>query len=432
MTGSAGEADPEVTAAGRRAAGRLVWVRPLEPGHPSTGSPLPAGIVECTLNRITRHATEVTSWVARYHGSAPILKKDGWPKGARLNQKTRSITYEDKASEHDAFRETLLWLWRRHEIHRPLGSGEILPEHVVRALAPRENGKLAPCPACLAGTCDFMEKAPIWLGSLVGDASSAAKPPSAAAVPSAPKPSKQANSTGAAAPGATKERCITCGGDDGQKVGDLCLCRSCRAIDERATGALAVGALRLKSTKAGAINLDEGPGWQRIRVPGDGDCMFTALTLCRMLAMGKAVPPFEQRAGWGQACRRRYLAGMKLRLDVGREYMGCPIRTLILASTGLEPDEYLVRMSVGSTADRRTWGGFLELSMLAQRWWCRVHVFRVVGRDLALMCSIGMLPHSVPAQCKWGGHCAVLWRGGHWDTLRVSAEVQRKLDNDPS
>ena len=121
----------------------LAWIDCLLPGHPSTGFPLPTSVI-CILRPITRHNTGEKSWVARYAGTEG-LKVSPLDKSQRLHQKTRSQTFADAVEEHDAFRVTLLWLWRRHLCHAPeQASKQRLPEHVVRALAPRANGELSP------------------------------------------------------------------------------------------------------------------------------------------------------------------------------------------------------------------------------------------------------------------------------------------------
>ena len=140
----------------------LAWIDCLLPGHPSTGFPLPTSVI-CSLRPITRHNTGEKSWVARYAGTEG-LKVSPLDKSQRLHQKTRSQIFADGVEEHDAFRVTLLWLWRRHLCHAPeQASKQRLPEHVVRALAPRANGELLPCPDCMLGACGFMAQVSSWL-----------------------------------------------------------------------------------------------------------------------------------------------------------------------------------------------------------------------------------------------------------------------------
>ena len=88
----------------------LEWARSLVPGHPANGSVVPDGVEACSLNRVTRSATGVMAWVARYSGSAPILSQRKFPAAAKMGQKTRSMTFEGTAAEHDAFRVALQWL----------------------------------------------------------------------------------------------------------------------------------------------------------------------------------------------------------------------------------------------------------------------------------------------------------------------------------
>ena len=99
---------------------------------------------------------------------------------------------------------------------------------------------------------------------------------------------------------------------------------------------------------------------------------------------------------------------------------------LVRASTDLTLNAYLARMRQPSAADRRTWGGFLEVAILCRRWGCRAHFFKVEDRQqLVLMSSVGEGP--VRNGYKRHGQCAVVWLGAHYEALDLSSELTLQL-----
>ena len=427
----------------------LAWVRPLVPGHRSTHSVLPEGVDICTLSRITRSATGATSWVARYAGTAVVLRPRVWPPGARMHQKTRSMTYEDGLGEHDAFRETLFWLWRRHAVHLPRDSPDGLPPHVTRALHPKNVGKLLPCPACLSGTCRFMEEAAGWLGQFnleeVAESPARARAPVVTSVPPVlvpaeipARPPMQAKGVVPSGPPLQPPRphgarglCIACGAADGRVQANFFVCDFCLAIDgslsakEAPAHQFARRVLASLTLEPSGRDASHGPGWRRIPVPPDGDCLFSSVAVCKMLLDGHPVPPLTDLARWGQSCRNNYLRHAQQRS--GDTCFGvASMAELVRASTDLTLNAYLARMQRPSAADRRTWGGFLEVAILCRRWGCRAHFFKVEDRQqLVLMSSVGEGP--VRNGYKRHGQCAVVWLGAHYEALDLSSELTLQL-----
>ena len=417
------------------------WVRPLIPGHHSSKFLVPDQITECMLNRITRSAQNTTSWVARYHGEAPVLWKREWPPGARLNQKTRSVTYDDGPSEHDAFRETLLWLWRRHLIHVPAEARAELPEHVSRALAPRDQGDLAPCPACVSRTCTFMEDAPkLFLkyaevseemrrsGSHSGALELAVVEPASCI--------RSGSRSGAPEPAVQPLSCILCRGPFANKHAEVRVCGSCVAMDAAAHGLKANvpswvrrppsgSAFELRPDDGQPLLGHRGADWERVQVPGNGDCLFCSMALSKMLLEGLAVPPFDKRARLGVACRKLFLESVASKVSDGGDYLeAAPLSVLIQSSTDLRPEEYLRRMRSPNSGDRRTWGGFLEIAILCKRWACSACIFRTQANRISLLACVGNEPRAGFAH---KGICALVWWGAHYEALRLSDVALTRL-----
>ena len=115
------------------------WVRPLVPGHPASGTARSPNLLESSLNRITRSSTSGTQWVARFSVTTEMNMTLG--KGdPKLKNKTRSMGYNGSCEEHDAFRLTLLWLWRRIAMSMTPDQLRELPRHINTCLQPWQKG----------------------------------------------------------------------------------------------------------------------------------------------------------------------------------------------------------------------------------------------------------------------------------------------------
>lgn len=80
----------------------ISWARKFIPGTKESGVALPEGVTRSSLEMSLRRKV----WVARY--KHPNLQ------AARLRP-TRSKSYKENITEHQAFQITLKWLWNRHE-----------------------------------------------------------------------------------------------------------------------------------------------------------------------------------------------------------------------------------------------------------------------------------------------------------------------------
>ena len=104
------------------------------------------------MDASTTYVTTRSEFVARF--ITDDFPKD-YPKGFRLNQKSRSSKASTAGSCHEAFRIVLLWLWQKYGFFTR-SQNSPMPSHVRRMLEPRLHGKLLPCAACALGDCTAM------------------------------------------------------------------------------------------------------------------------------------------------------------------------------------------------------------------------------------------------------------------------------------
>ena len=144
-----------------------------------------------------------------------------------------------------------------------------------------------------------------------------------------------------------------------------------------------------------------------------------------MLLDGKAIPSFNQRGRLGAACRRNVLHSVAQKVSDGAVYLeAAPLSVLIESSTDLRPEDYLKRMQSPDSMDRRTWGGFLEVTILCRRWACRAAIFRAQTNCISLLACVGNEPRAGFAH---KGICAVVWWGAHYEALRLTDAALTRL-----
>ena len=380
------------------------WVGPVVPGH--GGQEAPAGLIECSLNRISRSSAQGSQWVARCSGKQMDMTKA--KKDSRLKNKTRSQTYHSSQEEHNAWRVTLLWLWRRFFM---AGGRKELPEQVRRALAPMDKGELVPCPECRAGTCTFMELAAA--GLLVKIASE--------------------GSSGATQPAA---KCVFCGGE-AVVIDQVPACRLCREVDAEVARGGHANSRPIGQPRAHQITLSVpesfqagGPGWQMIMIPPDGNCLFGSFIVGKLcfLDRKRALPeePAAQAqlvSKWAASCRKHFVTLMHKRGEGNIDEV--PMAEVIRASTGMSTAEYLDRMSK-PIVDRSSWGGFMEASIMAVKWRCRI-VFFGWEPDQRRLRSWSHVGDDVNSAHRDRGRIAVAWTGTHFNLLVLDEGVLARL-----
>ena len=423
-----------VGAACRQKGSKQPWVRPLVPGHASTKVLLKAS-TECTLNRITRHSTGETSWVARFDckdsgSQAPTDRhKNLIAKDPKLKQKTRSMAFQDSVVEHDAFRVTLLWLWRKLILSKPAAEVD-LPRHVRTALAPMKIGMLAPCTSCVSGTCKFLEKAPARLLPLLdADVGSEVGVPTPKRSGDAFALAAPASSSGdASALAAPASPCACCG--NSPATGDPAFCALCHDMDAGVWRRHKTESMRPQS--AGGIFFEithplamAGRGWRVQNMPGDGNCLFATMSVGKVCLLDKseAWPTMSRAARWAQKTRLAMLDTLKT--GGSRQFLdGASIQALIEASTDMSFPNYVEFMTHPVAHDRRSWGGFLEAALMCARWRCRAVFFVVDGLQLKCWSFVG---NNVGVLHHGRGRIPLLWTGGHYDLLVLDEDLTGQL-----
>ncbi|CAE7217656.1 unnamed protein product, partial [Symbiodinium sp. CCMP2456] len=384
------------------------WVRPLVPE-------MTDATVLCSLSTGKK---EETQWVARHYGELPEAKTAEEKSAQKpYTQKTRTATLKSFSSSHAAFLAALDWLWKKHA----LVTGEQPPVSVVKILADTacHAGKTAdhdkcdeamkrlgasqpaPCPPPRPSPCPPPCPSPCPLPCPPAEAADA--PPHDDVLSSLlevqPSRKKRVSDSpagsGREAPAKKKRIPDTPTREKwGMPAG----------LQSRLSGFLDVSA---------RAEISSGP-WNRVRICGDGNCLFTAAAVGhRALKSGTLEMDAVKQRQWGKTNRAVQMQWME-------QHQGEPfppgesntvlLKDAIIASSGKQPDEYFAHM--GSTAACNAWGGWLEAAVMAFRWKCQVKVYSLDGgtgryRHLS---TVGIVQNN-------GSIIRLLWLGDHYDLL---------------
>ena len=454
------------------------WVRPLVPGHPASGTARAPNLSESSLNRVTRSATIVSQWVARYSLTTPMNLKLA-KSDRKLKNKTRSVAYHNKCEEHDAFRVTLLWLWRRNAMSS-MTPDQLppLPDHIGKCLLPWKNGELQPCPECSAGTCTFMDRVPDLVMKMVAESgrSAAAARVSSGSAGAAGSQSGPAISDGVLEPAATPSRsgsavvqdpvgvvvaksasassssaprpaamsrpppvgvCVLCRAPGATWSVGLYVCGPCSREDSAAATKLIVH--RCPRTDQVVLECpgplrQGGPGWKLVQVEADGNCLFASLMLGKLMVLdqSRSVPTdpiallHYTRQG-AAICRTGYLDQISASVRDNHHSFKIgelELPLLIESATAMNPQEYLRHMRLPQ--GNPSWGGFLEVAVLATRWKCRVVTFQFDVQQKRAT-AITYSGEEVAQRHHNRGKIAIMWSGTHYDLILLSDELQNAL-----
>jgi hypothetical protein len=156
----------------------------------------------------------------------------------------------------------------------------------------------------------------------------------------------------------------------------------------------------------------------RFPVPGDGNCLFSAVAIAMLLArdpnVKSVLPP--QQVQVGNDCRTKFLLWARKKMDEGACFMGTTISALLIDTAGpwKTADDYVKGMALPVTS-RSQWGGFPEFCAMAE--WLKVRVWCFVefqDKSVKLLCEpIGEID-ATPISLLWCGGC-------HYDACRLSA-----------
>ena len=145
---------------------------------------------------------------------------------------------------------------------------------------------------------------------------------------------------------------------------------------------------------------------------GDGNCFFHALALELARITGGKFGLL------GPKLRNNYLHTIRNNKDTIVE--GQTIRQWIETSTGTLLAAYLQRMAVASL-NVRTWGGFLEASLIGAQLKLEVHMFeKMDGSSFRLLSSTGKAGGNYPP-------CCIAWSGNHWDAVMCTEAVLERI-----
>jgi hypothetical protein len=97
---------------------------------------------------------------------------------------------------------------------------------------------------------------------------------------------------------------------------------------------------------------------------------------------------------------------------------------LIESATAMKPQEYLRHMRLPQ--GNPSWGGFLEVAVLATRWKCRVVTFQFEPAQKRAV-AITYFGEEVSASHHNRGKIEILWSGMHYDLILLSDELQKAL-----
>ena len=129
---------------------------------------------------------------------------------------------------------------------------------------------------------------------------------------------------------------------------------------------------------------------------------------------------------WGAKARTDYLHHVDKLVAGGSAVLGvASMDTLVRSSTGMDLATYRSCMRVPDSAKRRTWGGFLEASLMCKAWRCQV-VFFVWEKERPVVWSTIGGEHINPEHGH-AGRIPLMWWGTHYDLLRLSPDVLRSL-----
>jgi hypothetical protein len=159
--------------------------------------------------------------------------------------------------------------------------------------------------------------------------------------------------------------------------------------------------------------------------PGDGECLFSSMAIGKLcLFKGMPLPPYVSRSSWGSRARMAFLQHVdRLQANGGSVLGVATLDVLVKESTDMEFAEYRRRMAKVEGNDRKTWGGFLEASLMCTHWRCKVAFF-VWQETQPVLWSISG-DDDVDPKHGHKGCIALLWWGTHYDLLRLSPDLLR-------
>ena len=118
---------------------------------------------------------------------------------------------------------------------------------------------------------------------------------------------------------------------------------------------------------------------EKVLIPTDGNCLFTALTLGFAIICGKhdARLSYAEREDLGVKARAWFLKTAKQNFSEGTVIIDdLTWQSLLLDHLWDTPEAYIAAMSPPIT-HRSQWGGFAEARAMAHKWNAKIGFFRI-------------------------------------------------------
>lgn len=427
----------------------IPWLKRYTPGHTFSFVQVPDFVqtsrIHCDFGP--------GQWFAKYE----VDPAKPMPKEYQRQSRTKKYKAGDGQSEHQSFQTVLAWIWGKHA---SMAAGTVYPEWVTTALkkCPHCTRDL-PCramadlwaspeisvrtPRLRTATPDILAETPpntaateeAAVLSVVGPTSAEA-PPGAAetgAAETAHGSHAQDSAKVETAHGSPAKRCEVCEHWTEHTV------LNCPLVMQ-ASGASTSAVGRAQwSARPGGLPRVELPGAQLLRVPGDGNCMFTAYWAAVHATVhgAGALPDRTELKLHGRATRKSFLARVEamFRSKEPRNLIeGLPAHRILLdvedapdthpeaqrrlpAIDWPEAQEYLRRMQAWGT--RESWGGHAELAILARMSGRQIYLVERHSSDNTWQLFV---PPLGGKECKKASIC-VAWDGGHFDAVSLPLEA---------
>jgi hypothetical protein len=152
---------------------------------------------------------------------------------------------------------------------------------------------------------------------------------------------------------------------------------------------------------------------KRITIPGDGNCLFSALALGSLYCKNPCRSDSDS-IDWlkdlGAGCRARYLDNVTEMCAANYVFpSGLALADMLRHMvSGKSVGDYVLRMTP-PISSRRQWGSYAEASVMAGVWKVQVGFFGLTGQSVVML--------QEPMGLDTGSHIAVLWNGSHYDLL---------------
>ena len=331
---------------------------------------------EDTCNLTTGRRNE-TEWVARYNAPLPeakALELQADPSRKKLLQKTRTCTLRTFSSNHAAFLGALEWLWEKHCFHCDVE----MPAEVRAVLAKTECHKKGGTNVCAEAMAALERR-------------EACQPPP-------PLPENRASSK-------LEDARLSSSAPLAKQAAkpEVDASKQCPLLSEVVPVREAFQWPKINCQSSEIIPMMT---FRKILVPPDGNCLFAAAAVGKIMFNKVDVPSTDETAMYGRANRQNQVKWIEKALADGGKFPsnGPLLATSIRSCTDLDPKAYVKQLQSGEL-----WGGWLECCIMGTRWDCQFEVYIMEKDGIKLISQIGR------SKCK--RKVRLLWSNDHYDLL---------------